>query len=119
MLVRQDGSLLVGSEQGTARFSADRFIPFPPEYPDVARQAVLSLAETREGITLLGTRSGLVGLKGMARTILDQRDGMPQNEITAIGEAPDGALWLGSPNSGVTRVRQWTRKAAHAGFDRA
>jgi signal transduction histidine kinase/ligand-binding sensor domain-containing protein len=71
-------------------------------------------AGTRHGLALLRNSSGAAGY-GVRRSYTE-RDGLPNHDVVAIAEAPDGALWISTGvgisvlESGSRIVRNLTRE---------
>jgi ligand-binding sensor domain-containing protein len=97
-LAEPDGGLLLGSAQGLARIdAAGRARPIAQGTP-LERASILSLASEKPGRTWVGTYSlGLMLWDG--QTVIqriDRSNGLPSNEVRAIGPDGNGGLWIGT-----------------------
>jgi len=61
------------------------------------------------GELLVATSAGLVGFRGTAVRLLDERNGLPSRIVYAVTETDDGALWVAT-DRGVARL-------SHDGID--
>lgn len=53
-----------------------------------------SLCQDSKGYIWIGTENGLMRFNGRSFKVYTTRDGLPDNEILAIEEGPEGRLWL-------------------------
>jgi hypothetical protein len=109
LLPLPDGSILVGTGSGTLRCDGRSFVPWPSAFPKVARAFCTSLARGRDGLVWLATNNGLFCTDGTALSILDERDGLPEKEVTAMDIAADGTLWVGTAEKGLARFPRSSR----------
>jgi len=107
MLEDDDGFLWVGTQSGLARFDGYRFRTYTPRAADPA-----SLPDSLITALLLDSRHQLwvgTGAGGLARYDRDRDRFLPYRaalsgvHITAIAEAGDGALWVGT-ETGLDRL---------------
>jgi len=92
----RDGTIWVGTNDGSLQWlEGQHFHHFAlPDHGSVAR-----IMEDSAGNMWLGTRRGLVQIRdGNVVRTYTQDDGLPDNTVFAITEAPDGSLWLGTIN---------------------
>jgi ligand-binding sensor domain-containing protein/signal transduction histidine kinase len=66
---------------------------------------VLSITQSRDGYLWVGTREGLVRFDGIKFTPLKISAGTPQPAVTALCAADNGALWIGTAQSGLFRLQ--------------
>jgi signal transduction histidine kinase/ligand-binding sensor domain-containing protein len=71
------------------------------------QNAVLSVAQSRDGYLWLGTTSGLVRFDGVRFTVFDKAntEAIGHNQISALFEDRDGALWIGTFGGGLTKLQ--------------
>ena len=70
---------------------------------------VWAIGKSKDGMMWFGTESrGLVGFDGDSVTVIDTRDGLGGNSVFAIEPDPDpeGYLWVGTSDGGLTRMRK-------------
>jgi ligand-binding sensor domain-containing protein len=69
--------------------------------------AIYSIVQTHDGYVWLGTQTGLVQFEGVRFTTIDQMGGLPRANtwITNLAEDDDGALWIGTTQSGLLELR--------------
>jgi ligand-binding sensor domain-containing protein len=71
-------------------------------------------AGTRNGLALIGDSSGAPGFR--VRRIYTEKDGLPNHDVIAMAEAPDGGLWISTKvgisvlESGSRTLRNLTRE---------
>lgn len=114
-----DGFLWFGTEEGLARFDGVQFrIYNRRNTPVLASDYIQTLAAGRDGGLWIGTDSGLTHLErdsavfspkgGIQRAFqfntLTAKNGLAGDNITALVESPDGALWVGS-TQGLNRIQ--------------
>ncbi len=69
-----------------------------------ANEMASALTCAKSGAVWVGTSNGAVEIAGSKITRLTAREGLPDNEVLSLIEAPDGTIWIGT-NDGVTRYR--------------
>ena len=50
----------------------------------------------------VGTETGLVSYNGIAYKLFQKKDGLADNSVTALFEAPDSTLWIGHANGKIS-----------------
>ncbi|MGH8029007.1 MAG: two-component regulator propeller domain-containing protein [Arenimonas sp.] len=97
LLQTDDGTIWIGTARGISQWRTGRMLPQPAG--ETAADQVLSLATDDEGNVWAGMYStGLVRWRdGMPRENLRAGpDGIPGNQVRALLQSRDGALWIGS-----------------------
>ena len=104
VLQAPDGGVLIGSSGGLDRWFDGRITPVSREEPGVGNEAVLSLANGRDGSVWVGMYSrGLYRLKdGVTVEHLDKDEGLTGPQVRALAETRSGDLWIGT-SSGLFR----------------
>lgn len=115
-----DGFLWFGTEEGLARFDGVQFRIYNRHHtPGLASDYIQALAAGRDGSLWIGTDSGLTHLErgpagsslsgGIEReshlTTLTSKNGLLGDNVTALTEAPDGSLWVGT-TQGLNRIQR-------------
>lgn len=69
---------------------------------------VTSALQARDGYVWAGTFEGLARFDGVAFTRFDAArvPGMVDSSVTALGEGPDGSIWIGHESGAVSRYHQ-------------
>jgi signal transduction histidine kinase/ligand-binding sensor domain-containing protein len=101
----EDGTLgrIPPEAQSSLAFGID-MSDFEPEVADPARAQNLIMYRDPEEHLWLGTSKGLRFLKTAPLvTVLSRRSGLPAENIYALAEAPDGAIWFGDWGSHLVR----------------
>jgi signal transduction histidine kinase/ligand-binding sensor domain-containing protein len=109
-----DGAVWVGTSAGLVRFArgATRAVPAQAGLPS---SCVHLLLRGRDGLWA-GLHDGLARWDAAAGA-WRRESGLPAGLVVdALGEDPDGELWLGSRQDGLWRRRQGTWEAAGAGL---
>ena len=107
------GVLWVATNSGVSRIVDGRIEPLGPQYPD-ASLSTLSLLARNNGEIWFGTYNQGIRVftpKGMRS--IGRDDGLVGDEIRAMLDSSDGAVWVGTA-SGLTRLgndgpRSWTQ----------
>jgi ligand-binding sensor domain-containing protein len=75
--------------------------------PQNSAQAIL---QTHDGYLWLATFDGLVRFDGVRFTVFNSsnRPGVESNRFTCLYGDPEGTLWIGTADAGLTRYRQGT-----------
>jgi signal transduction histidine kinase/CheY-like chemotaxis protein/ligand-binding sensor domain-containing protein len=98
-----NGSLLVATMDGAARFDGQKFAPWPTDVTRLNRLRCYDVTRDRNGVIWLGTPEGVFFTDGTAWANLDVRDGLPENMVNRIHPVGDGTVWFGNWNKGVVR----------------
>ena len=71
------------------------------------QNAVTAVLQTRDGYLWISTYSGLARFDGVRFVVFDDHNtpALASSRITSLFEAPDGTLWIGHENGGVSRRR--------------
>jgi ligand-binding sensor domain-containing protein len=94
-----NGNLLIGSDQGLARYSNDELTPDE----GLAEEAIVALAAAASGELWAATAaSELLYFNGIAWEPLPT-DKLPAPEITTLMIDADGSLWIGAAQGGLAR----------------
>ena len=99
-----DGTLWVaGIDFSLARQQRGRFVAYSnSQLP--ADTTVTGLDCAADGSVWLAHSSGVTQIRGAQSQTLTMRDGLPDDEVSALAEGPAGTLWIGT-NSGVSRYQ--------------
>ncbi len=120
ILTTADGTTWVGTVNGLARVDGDSLLPVRR---DLVRDTVVALLVRRDGTLLAGSARG-----ALLRLRIDRRGNETQVKaaadtalahvrITAIFEAPDATIWLGSRDGVWTGDATWQRLPMATGPD--
>ncbi|MEP7339334.1 MAG: two-component regulator propeller domain-containing protein, partial [Acidobacteriota bacterium] len=66
----------------------------------------VALFRDSHGTLWAGTTAGLVRLRDGAYTIFTKNDGLPDDWVTSLDEAPDGTLWISTMRGGIARLKE-------------
>jgi signal transduction histidine kinase len=99
-----EGTIWVGSSSGLSRFKDGRFTVFTTKdgLPD---NRIVTIARTAGNTTWVLTPRGLVRVAGNRFVARADIGGVRLESVTTILEDRSGALWLGTGEDGVTRLR--------------
>ncbi|WP_143006626.1 ligand-binding sensor domain-containing diguanylate cyclase [Aquimonas voraii] len=110
LLELPDGSLLVGTSHGLSRINGHGVRPWPEpgrgsgQAGELAELSVLSLARSARGVWIGSYQSGALRVQdSRVAERLDRASGLPSNEVRALLETEDGALWIGTTHGLVLR----------------
>ncbi|HKS38894.1 MAG TPA: two-component regulator propeller domain-containing protein [Verrucomicrobiae bacterium] len=102
MLVRRDGSLLIGTAAGLYRADGDSALERVGGLPHADVRALL---EDRDGRLWIGTWGGGVTCLEPDRVrAYTKREGLADDRVGALHESDDGGLWIGT-QTGLCRFR--------------
>lgn len=74
---------------------------------DGAPESVLSITQTRDGWLWLGGSGGLYRFDGMQfEQFAPVNAALPTQYVSVVNAAPDGGLWIGYRNGGISYLRQ-------------
>ncbi len=97
------GQVWLASSRGARYFDGRRWVA-PELPPDLADDGVNVVFEDRGGRLWLGTsRNGAVRLDGAEVTRFATAQGVPASSVWSVAEAPDGTIWLATPQ-GAARI---------------
>ncbi|MEZ4663570.1 MAG: two-component regulator propeller domain-containing protein [Caldilineaceae bacterium] len=95
-----DGSLLVGTDRGVARFLNERATAIRP----IGATEITAIAVGPNGSAWVGTAdSGLYHFNGLAWEQFTSQDNLPAQHVTSILVDQDGGVWIGCANGGLVR----------------
>ncbi|MCC7262542.1 MAG: PAS domain S-box protein, partial [Candidatus Latescibacteria bacterium] len=97
------GSLADGNPGGACRYDGHHFTAFAAADGLAARNAVLSIAQDREGNLWFGTAGGVSRYDHREFTTFTTADGLAANEVTAILQDREANLWFTTKHGGVSR----------------
>ena len=103
VFVDQKQRVWAGTLDGLFQFRNGRFQRAGPT--DVVHAVVLAIHQDHAGRLWLGTRGGLVRWDEQEWKRFTTRDGLSNNEITAIVDDSDGNLWIGTRGGGLNRLK--------------
>jgi signal transduction histidine kinase/ligand-binding sensor domain-containing protein len=108
------GIYVLGKNGGVQHIAQDQGLPDPWVNKLFLDHAGELWAGTRNGLALMRDSSAAAGYG--VRRIYTEQDGLPNHDVIAIAEAPDGALWISTKvgisvlESGSRIVRNLTRQ---------
>ncbi len=101
-----EGYLWVGTFEGLARFDGVEFKTYNrANTPELKNASITALCPATNGTLWIGTEGG-----GLARLCQDRfslfttHDGLAGNNIQAVSQGPDGAIWIGT-TQGLSSLR--------------
>lgn len=99
-----DGYVWLGTQGGLARFDGVRFVTFDKtSTPALGSTFVWALTVARDGSLWIGTNDGLVHFKDGTFLRYGTADGLAGDTVISVGEAADGAIWVGTLGKGASR----------------
>ena len=102
-----DRSLLVATMGGMIRVAPDgsSAAPWPADQSVDLGQRIFDVRQDPQGRIWVATAKGVFFTDGTAWSNLDQRDGLMEATINSIRFGPDGSVWVGGWQEGVTHFR--------------
>jgi DNA-binding NtrC family response regulator/ligand-binding sensor domain-containing protein len=102
MAADQQGNIWLGSAapakwDGLCRYDGASFV----KVPGVAGTPILALCTDRQGCLWVGTNDGLSRYDGIVFRHFTHDDGLLCEMVTAVAEAGDGTIWVGTEGGGV------------------
>ncbi len=103
--IRQDhlGYLWLGTQAGVSRFDGRDFVNYDTR-DGLAHNEVRDILVTRSGAVLFGTVAGLCRYNGKGIEVYGDPASQPRR-VRCLAESPDGAVWGGSEERGVFRLK--------------
>ncbi|MDQ2712245.1 MAG: hypothetical protein M3Y24_08455, partial [Acidobacteriota bacterium] len=99
----RDGTRWVaGLDPGLSRWRDGHFVPYTNAWL-AASESITALNCASDGSIWVGTQAGVKRLTGEDARSFTTRNGLPDNEVSALIEGKDGTLWVGT-NDGVSRI---------------
>lgn len=104
--VAPDGTIWIASSQGVVAFDGNTFtVHNTTSHPGLASNDVQSIAVTSDGMVWAGTDFGVSVLDGGSYTTFTTADGMGDDVVKNVKEAPNGDIWIATIN-GATRISE-------------
>ena len=100
-----DGTVWFGTTGGLARYDGKRMEPVAGSHRGLAVRQVFDVLFDKDGLLWVATSTGVSCYDGTAWSTLDASDGLPANLVWVMRQAPDGAIWFGTPG-GVARYQK-------------
>ena len=99
-----DGTVWVaGIDFSLARLVGSRFVPYAnSQIPSDMNITGLDCAA--DGSIWAGHASGVTQILATGARTLTTRDGLPDDDVSALAEGPEGTVWIGT-NSGISRYQ--------------
>jgi signal transduction histidine kinase/ligand-binding sensor domain-containing protein len=98
-----EGSLWVGTRNGGVAQFTDRVVATRADWPTDNR--ISTICQDHTGAYWLGSRQGLLRWKGREERVYTTRDGLPDNQVTAVAPGQGDEVWVGTMN-GIARARE-------------
>ena len=102
LLASREGGLRVATRSGLFRWSRGRFEHMTSR--GLAEGPVRSLWEDADGTLWVGTRTGLVALRGESASSWTEPRGLSGHTVLCLRRDRDGSLWVGTEEGGLTRI---------------
>ena len=94
-------------EWGLAAATTGYGIDFWREPEGLPQSRIRAIVQTRDGYIWLGTDNGLVRFNGASFTAFTAETGsLKDNEVWALQEDDEQALWIGTYGGGITRLKE-------------
>ncbi len=99
-----DGSLWAGGGGGgVIRFEGTNAVPTLVVTNGLLTNRVFTIHCTASGTVWIGTMGGIVRYDGTRWTEFTETNGAPGRWVSAIASGPDGSVWFGSRDGGLSR----------------
>jgi diguanylate cyclase (GGDEF)-like protein len=106
ILETSDGYLWMATYEGLARFNGFDFEVFDRSTtPAFANSSATILLEGSDGTLWIGTNGGLTRYRNRAFKTYTKADGLSNDSIYALAEAPDHSILIGTNGGGLNRLR--------------
>jgi signal transduction histidine kinase/ligand-binding sensor domain-containing protein len=86
-------------DQGLYQFQTNEFVLAADA--QILGPQIFTLFEDHDGQLWVGSKNGLGHFDGQQWKLLTTSDGLSGNSVRAIGQAPDGGLWIGTEGQGL------------------
>ncbi len=99
------GTLWVGSDDGTLTLLRNgRFEPAPGS-AETRGKGVRAILSGRDGSMWVGTRGGLLRVRGSEVSRFTGAEGLPHEYVTSLAQTREGDVWIGTNGGGLARLR--------------
>lgn len=105
--VGRDGRLFIGTRWGLSIYENGQFTNFDEEALPYRKIRAILEPEQDEGLWLGTYGEGLLHYKNDTFRQFTEEDGLANNTILSLEEAPDGAIWIAT-HGGVSRLKNGT-----------
>ncbi len=102
LLVDSRGALWIGGDGGLARFDHGRISQM---FTGSTESNVHVIFEYPAGTVWAGANDGLHRFDGASQRVYTTRDGLLDNSIWGLAPAPNGGIWVGTHQGGLTELR--------------
>jgi ligand-binding sensor domain-containing protein/signal transduction histidine kinase len=96
-----DGSVWIGTSTGLERFRDGRFVFVVGD--GQSQINAKSIRESADGSIWCATQNGLIRIKGETISTYTTKEGLPENEISALAADRSGNLWIGTVHGHLSR----------------
>ncbi|WP_181952641.1 ligand-binding sensor domain-containing diguanylate cyclase [Vulcaniibacterium gelatinicum] len=102
LLLDRDGSVWAATSAGVARFRGERMVGYGPE-SGLPEAPVFRLMQGADGRLYVGTERGAYRREG--ERFVPVSAALPPDGVPSLALDPSGALWIGTVNNGLLRLR--------------